>query len=102
MRLLCATLSSYRRFRDKTSVRLDERVLALVGPNEAGKTSVLRALTLLNDDNAIPPSDRTRRATQRAQISARFHVDDADKAALAEVPGADAIVHFEIAKTEAP
>jgi hypothetical protein len=47
-------LVGFRRFRN-ASVRLEEPVVALIGRNEAGKSSVLEALSLLNGDDAIPP-----------------------------------------------
>lgn len=101
MRLLSVTLVSYRRFANETSVRLDEHVIALVGPNESGKSSLLRALTLMNDDDPLPISDRTRLSAEPARITVRFQVDDEDRALLAEIPECRELLHFEISKSEA-
>ena len=51
MRLTRIQLTGYSRFRSADS-RVDEHVIAFVGPNEAGKSTLLRALDWLTDPKA--------------------------------------------------
>lgn len=46
-------LFDYRRFID-TTVNLDSKLVAILGPNESGKSSLLDALALFNDENRVP------------------------------------------------
>lgn len=82
MRLLCITVSGFRRFAESNSVRLFESVIALVGPNEAGKSSFLTALAQLATDEPINIRDRTRRTELETKISGLFELDDDDKDAI--------------------
>ncbi len=59
VRLYSITFKGYKRFADAW-MNLDGRTIAIVGPNEAGKSSVLEALTLLNHDSPIPSTAITR------------------------------------------
>ena len=47
MRLVKIRIAGFRRFKDAT-LNLDADLIAIVGPNEAGKSSLLQALTYLN------------------------------------------------------
>jgi len=49
----------YRRLAE-TSVYVGRKAVALVGPNEAGKTSVLSALRLFDDDEPVPSATYSR------------------------------------------
>jgi predicted ATPase len=53
MRLYQLRLWGYRRFRDAT-INLDSKMVAVLGPNESGKSSMLDALALFNDQNRVP------------------------------------------------
>jgi predicted ATP-dependent endonuclease of OLD family len=82
MKLFSVTLSCYRRFRNSW-MNLDAPVIAILGPNEAGKTSLLQALTLLNNDEPFNSSNATRGADPaNTYVEARFRLDDADLALL--------------------
>jgi energy-coupling factor transporter ATP-binding protein EcfA2 len=60
MRLVKLSLAGYKRFSEKTSVNLDGKLIALVGPNEAGKTTILQALARMFDTSPISQRERTR------------------------------------------
>jgi predicted ATP-dependent endonuclease of OLD family len=62
MKVFSLTLRKFRRF-DDAWMNLDAPVIAVIGPNEAGKSSFLRALELLNNDEPIPVNDVKRDAT---------------------------------------
>lgn len=59
MRLICLELHGYRRFAHG-HLDLDDEIIALVGPNEAGKSSILSALLALGGDDPIPKGDLQR------------------------------------------
>lgn len=46
-------LIDYRRFANAT-INLDSKMIAILGPNESGKSSILDALALFNDQNRVP------------------------------------------------
>jgi ABC-type Mn2+/Zn2+ transport system ATPase subunit len=46
-------LFGYRRFVEAT-INLDAKMVAVLGPNESGKSSLLDALELFNDQNRVP------------------------------------------------
>lgn len=74
---------------------MDGRLIALVGPNEAGKSSVLEALAWLSDEDsgALPASSRSRSLTTLDDatrvVEARFTLDEEDRAVLADLPTDD-------------
>ncbi len=53
MRLYQMGLFGYRRFVEAT-INLDAKMVAVLGPNESGKSSLLDALELFNDQNRVP------------------------------------------------
>ena len=54
MRLVSLTLAGYRRFGERTKINLDGKLIALVGPNEAGKTTILEALARMLTSRRYP------------------------------------------------
>ena len=57
MRLISANISNYGRLVD-TKINLDSNVIAIVGPNEAGKTTLLNALKYIDDQKELNPKER--------------------------------------------
>jgi len=90
MRLTKVTFNGYKRLAD-TSCNLDGRLVAVAGPNEAGKSSLLEGLAWLSDGQsaALPIHLRSRAlgdlpATHMI-VTARFALDDGDHIALADL-----------------
>jgi predicted ATP-dependent endonuclease of OLD family len=90
MRLVWFVLHGYKRFEAETHVHLDGRLMAISGPNEAGKSSLLDALTHLNDNNALSRRELTRRTSipeDQVILRARFLLDADDVAAISDLHG---------------
>ncbi|MBA3687633.1 MAG: AAA family ATPase [Chloroflexi bacterium] len=86
MRLVSLRLTGYRRFLD-ARVSLDAPVVAIVGPNQAGKSSLLSALRALETDDPISERDLTRSAPPApgsVVIEARYRLDAEAIQALAD------------------
>lgn len=88
MRFVSLKLVGFRRF-ESAKLRTDAKIVALLGPNEAGKTSLLDALTLLSDQpHEVAEADLTRGASIASSdvvIEARFEIDAADRAKIPEL-----------------
>jgi predicted ATP-dependent endonuclease of OLD family len=73
---------------DRTSCNVDGQTVAFIGPNEAGKSSVLRGLAWLtgeHDDPALPLRDQNRRrrpADDTSVVRAHYRLDADDIEAL--------------------
>lgn len=92
MRLLGVGFNRYRRLA-KAAMHLEGRITAIVGPNEAGKTSFLRALQRLNDEQPfLAREDRTRGlapfSPTHPVLTAWYALDDTDHALLTGIPEA--------------
>lgn len=87
MRLISARIRGYGRLVD-AKVNLDSKVIAVVGPNEAGKTTLLKALAHVDTNEAVPIAQRSRagNVSDEARITT-FHyiLDDGDRDALADL-----------------
>jgi energy-coupling factor transporter ATP-binding protein EcfA2 len=84
LELQSITLSGFRRFAQETELRTNGKLVAILGPNEAGKTSLLRAMTHIGNNKSFARSDLTRgRAIgdDDVIIRSRFRLDDDDLAA---------------------
>jgi AAA domain, putative AbiEii toxin, Type IV TA system/AAA domain len=91
VRLLKLKLAGYKRFGDATTFTVDSEVIALVGPNEAGKTSVLQALVSLNSSASFSSSELTRGLDLEDDdevVRAVYLLEEDDRVALADVPEA--------------
>lgn len=90
MRLVWFTLHGYKRFEAETKVHLDGRLVAISGPNEAGKSSLLDALTHINHESALSPRELTRRTSipnDQVILRARFLLDADDVATVNDLHG---------------
>jgi predicted ATP-dependent endonuclease of OLD family len=84
MRLIKVGCRDYKRFRGKAEMDVDAKLIAIVGPNEAGKTTFLDALAYLDTSRGLESREQTRGlAAPETSVWARYALDDEDKAALA-------------------
>src|SRR5215218_3270078 len=76
MKLMSITLQRFKRFEEKTEIDVAGDMIALVGPNEAGKSSVLEAMLSLNDTGPFPETEQTRDTSGLMCVSAGYILDD--------------------------
>lgn len=82
--LVSVTLNGFRRFED-ARLTVDTKIVALLGPNEAGQPSLLDALAFLNGDKEFEDTDLSRDLSSPAEspvVSALFSLDDDDRKAV--------------------
>jgi hypothetical protein len=97
MRLLKMRLKQFRRFWADQALDLNENLIALVGPNEAGKSSILYALELLGT-REMPDASRdvTRNSAGPAEIEGLLALDDSDKELIVGIRGGDQVTHVRV------
>lgn len=86
MRLISVQVEGYKRFDKPATLWVTSPLIAVVGPNEAGKTSLLEALEHLSRDAAMTRTEYTDRRQPEgnaAVVTARYAVERADRDALA-------------------
>lgn len=88
MRLVAAGLWGIRRFAEQGPMMdLVGTPIALVGANEAGKTTFLRALTWINDEDAFDQRALTRRGDGTGGVKVIYDLEQPDLDAIAHVHG---------------
>ena len=105
MDLVWFKLRGYKRFYDENKVNVDGKLIAFVGPNESGKTSLLQGMSHANHNEAFWEAGDTeeisrgvnKRPSDEVAVWT-FSIDDEDRVALSEVPGGGDIRWFSIAK----
>jgi predicted ATP-dependent endonuclease of OLD family len=105
MLLTKVTLNGYKRFRNETSMSMDGKLIAIIGPNEAGKSSFLKALQHLNHHDPFTNTGGTRELTRglalsgkHAVIQATFLLEQQDLDAISNVEGAANLRWFKVSK----
>jgi predicted ATP-dependent endonuclease of OLD family len=68
MRLVWVSLHGYRRFAEESRVNVDLPIVAVVGPNEAGKSSLLQALGRLSDGEQFEAGGEGREFTRSLAV----------------------------------
>ncbi len=79
MKLLSAELKSFGRF-ESAKINLAGKLIAIVGPNEAGKTTLLRSLAHLTSGKPRPAGLKSRPvvSSDPTYVSANYEVEPAD------------------------
>jgi AAA domain, putative AbiEii toxin, Type IV TA system len=103
MRLIKAKVSGYKRLAHDCELNLDTDPVCIVGPNAAGKSSFLDALSHLNDGRGFADGERTRvpgGGRLEPSIEVRFELEADDRARLEAIPEASAVSQFMVLKDE--
>ena len=93
MQLTWIRFKKYRRFSQEQTLRFSSKLTALVGPNESGKSSLLRLLSLIGHDEPFDNIDATRGegvVASELRLEAAFFLDDSDRSDIADIPGGNA------------
>ena len=100
MRLLKVRLENFRRFEKTDALLVADRLIAVVGPNEAGKTSLLTALDQIDRlDDRLPQRFATRQSGAPPKVSALFEIDPIEAEQLAGIPDTQDLRRFWIHRT---
>jgi ABC-type cobalamin/Fe3+-siderophores transport system ATPase subunit len=86
MRLVKAEFNGFGRLADG-KVNLDNKVIAIVGPNEAGKTTLLRALSFIDNGAVLSMPERSRGmnvADEATVVRVQYILDKKDQLHVAE------------------
>lgn len=94
VRLIKLRLKQFRRFAAEQSLDLNEDLIALVGSNEAGKSSVLAAIDLLGRGEHPERADVTRGQDGPASISGLFALEDEDRSLLSDIHQGPDVSHL--------
>jgi len=86
------TIHGFKKFEDKTHIKIDTFLTALIGANESGKSSILEALECWNTKQEFTSSGSLQQTTKRTNIpnnqtiiSATFLLEDDDKEAINDI-----------------
>jgi predicted ATP-dependent endonuclease of OLD family len=86
MELFQVDIAGFRKFKEKTTIKTRGKVLAILGANEAGKSSLLKALVHLNSNDPFESDEKSTGADgSKIEIKATFSLSDDDRNA-ASVP----------------
>lgn len=101
MRLTKVEFNGYKRLRS-TSCNFDGKIIAILGPNEAGKSSALNALTWLGEGERLPGYKRTRNADisdDAEVVRATFILSSEDRESFKHVEYEGAPTRFVLVRT---
>lgn len=105
MKLISVKLHGFRRFEQTSSMNVDGKLVAVVGPNESGKSSFLNALMHLNNSSPFIANGGSQELTRTASIpanrtvvEARYLLEDVDRESISRVHGAEESRWFTVGK----
>ena len=83
MELFQVELTGFKKFREKTTLKARGKLLAILGPNEAGKSSLLKALKRLDDEAGFQPTERSTGAGNKVpNIKVTYLLSQEDREAV--------------------
>jgi len=105
MKLVWFEVAGYKRFSDRAKINLSEKLVAIVGPNEAGKTSLLRCMEHFNHRQPFVVDGGSQELTRGAVIQSdatvatwTFAIDEADREELASIPEFSTVRWYSLSK----
>ena len=100
MRLRWLQLDGYKRFQPRQTIKLDSKLVALVGPNEAGKTSILQSIEHLTHDRGFQHGELARDyKPPGAVLVGAFFLEDQDHELIADLPGGESVRWLYVSKS---
>ncbi|MEM6468069.1 MAG: AAA family ATPase [Planctomycetota bacterium] len=106
MKLIWFEVEGYKRFFEKSKINLDGKLVAIVGPNEAGKTSLLRCLHHFNKSDAFTAVGGSQEISRGKSVADdaviaewTFALDDSDRQQLSEIPNSECVRWYVIKKS---
>src|SRR5215212_10380420 len=107
MKLVSIRLDGYKRFAQASSMNVDGKLVAIVGPNESGKSSLLAGLQHLNHKEPFVNSGGSLETTRDVSVAPRqimiqikCLLDDEDREAIAHIPGTEKAHWFTLGKRQ--
>ena len=91
MDLVWVKVEGFRRFRESTTLNTNSKLIALLGPNEAGKSSLLKAILHLSHDNARMDEDAPRGEDTNFRIEAKFMLQPSESEKIGPSIGSDLV-----------
>lgn len=105
MELKKVEINGFKRFDEKTYMLFEGKVTAIVGPNEAGKTSFLKALLHWNhglefNETSELSKDKSHYDPNHKIVTCYFKIEEKDHKKLKDIPEASRLKRFTEAKTK--
>lgn len=105
MNLTKVTIHGFKRFHEKSTMNVDTKLISIVGANEAGKSSFLKALVHWNNDDKFSDTGGNQDLSRNEKIepsqkiiSCFLTLDEQDKKALDHIPEASKLNGFTVFK----